>query len=140
MGEEDAEHGDLLQEEEGVEELAARGDRIPGGEDAERREEAGEDDEPHAEAVDAEVVVNLGAGNPEGVLDEAEGLLRAKGAADVRCSVRTKVMSVTTRAAAGCSLPRSGSSARRSAPTSGVKTMNERIEWSKLCIWARSFL
>ena len=43
------------------------------GEDAERGEEAGEDDQPHGEAVDAEVVVDGGAGDPGEVLVELEG-------------------------------------------------------------------
>ena len=59
---EDAEHRDLLEQEEGVEELLAVGDGVPGDEDAERGEEAGEDDEPHREAVDAEVVADGGGG------------------------------------------------------------------------------
>ncbi len=57
---EDAEHGDLLEQEEDVEEFLALGDSVPGDEDAERCEESGEDDEPHGEAVDAEVVADGG--------------------------------------------------------------------------------
>ena len=57
---EDAEHRDLLQQEEDVEELPAGVDDAPGGEHAEGGEEAGEDDEPHRQAVDAEVIVDGG--------------------------------------------------------------------------------
>ena len=61
---EDAEHGDLLEKEEDVEGLLAGADGVPAGEDAEGGEEAGEDDEPHGEAVDAEVVGDVGIGDP----------------------------------------------------------------------------
>ena len=70
---EDAEHRDLLEQEEDVEELLALGDGVPGDEDAERGEEAGEDDEPHGEAVDAEVVADGGGVDPGEVLLELEG-------------------------------------------------------------------
>ncbi len=71
---EDAEHRDLLEQEEDVEELLAASamafqeTRTPSG-----REEAGEDDEPHGEAVDAEVVADGGGGDPGDVLLELEG-------------------------------------------------------------------
>ncbi len=71
---EDAEHGDLLEQEEDVEGLAAGADGVPAGEYAERGEEAGEDDEPHGEAVDAEVVADGGGGDPGEVLLELEGV------------------------------------------------------------------
>ena len=70
---EDAEHRDLLEQEEDVEGLAAGLDGVPRGEDAERGEEAGEDDQPHGEAVDAEVVADGGGGDPGEVLFELEG-------------------------------------------------------------------
>ena len=70
---EDAEHRDLLEQEEDVEELLALGDGVPGDEDAERSEEAGEHDEPHGEAVDAEVVADGGGVDPGDVLLELEG-------------------------------------------------------------------
>ena len=70
---EDAEHRDLLEQEEGVEEFLAIADRVPGDEDAEGGEEAGEHDEPHREAVDAEVVADGGRGDPLVVLLELEG-------------------------------------------------------------------
>ena len=75
-GKEDAEHGDLLEQEEDVEGLGAGADGFdaPGGEDAEGREEAGEDDEPQGEAVDAEVVADGGGGDPGDVLLELEGV------------------------------------------------------------------
>ena len=72
-GGEDAEHGDLLEQEEGVEELRSRLDCVPGREHADGGEEAGEDDEPHAEAVDAEVVADVGGRDPGEVLLELEG-------------------------------------------------------------------
>ena len=61
---EDAEHRDLLEQEEGVEELLALADGVPGDEDAEGGEEAGEHDEPHGEAIDAEVVADGGRADP----------------------------------------------------------------------------
>ncbi len=70
---EDAEHRDLLEQEEGVEELLAGVDGAPGGEDAEGGEEAGEHDQPHGEAIDAEVIADGGAGDPGDVLLELEG-------------------------------------------------------------------
>jgi hypothetical protein len=48
-------------------------DGVPGGEHADGGEEAGEDDEPHGEAVDAEVVADGGRGDPGEVLLELEG-------------------------------------------------------------------
>ncbi len=52
----DAEHGGLLDQEERVEDFAALLDGVPTGEYADGREQAGEDDEPEAEAIDADVV------------------------------------------------------------------------------------
>ena len=75
---EDAKHRDLLQQEEDVEELLAAVDGVPGDEHAERGEQAGEDDEPHGEAVDAEVVVDDGRGDPGDVLLELEGAGRRR--------------------------------------------------------------
>ena len=61
---EDAEHGGLLDEEERVEDFAAGLDGVPTGDDADGREQAGEDDEPEAEAVDADVVEDGGVLDP----------------------------------------------------------------------------
>ena len=61
---EDAEHGGLLDEKERVEDFAARLDRVPTGEDADGREQADENDEPEAQAVDADVVVDGGVLDP----------------------------------------------------------------------------
>ena len=58
----DAEHGGLLDEEERVVDLAALFDGVPTGEYADGCEQAGEDDEPEAEAVDADVVEDAVAG------------------------------------------------------------------------------
>ena len=69
---EDAEHGGLLDEEERVEDLAAGLDGVPTGEDADGREQADEDDEPEAEAVDADVVEDGGALDPGNVLTRTE--------------------------------------------------------------------
>ena len=69
---EDAEHGGLLDEEERIEDLAARLDRVPTGEHADGREQAGEDDEPEAEAIDADVVEDGGALDPGDVALELE--------------------------------------------------------------------
>src|SRR5215472_14088791 len=76
---EDAEHRDLLEQEERVEETAACVDGSPGDENTERGEEAGEDDEPHGEAVDAEVIVDGGRGDPGDVLLE----LKATGSSGI---------------------------------------------------------
>ncbi len=61
---EDAEHGGLLDEKERVEDFAAGLDGVPTGDDADGREQAGEDDEPEAEAVDADVVEDGGILDP----------------------------------------------------------------------------
>ena len=65
---EDAEHGGLLDQEERVEDLAALFDGVPTGEHADGREQADEDDEPEAEAVDADVVEDGGARSIQGRL------------------------------------------------------------------------
>ena len=85
------------------------------GEDAEGGEEAGEDDEPHGEAVDAEVVADGGGGDPGVVLLELEACAAACGVAKWagRWRVKRKVRRVTARAAHCMILPRSGSSASR---------------------------
>ena len=70
---EDAVHRDLKEKEEDVEELPAGVDDAPGGEDAEWREEAGENNEPHGEAINAEVVADRWRGDPGDVLLELEG-------------------------------------------------------------------
>jgi len=72
-GGEDAEHRDLLEEEECVEELRAGLDCVPRGQHADGGEEGSEDDEPHAEAVDAEVIADVGGRDPGEVLLELEG-------------------------------------------------------------------
>jgi hypothetical protein len=71
-GGEDAHHGDLLEQEEDVEELLAAVDGAPGDEHSERREQAGEHHEPHREAVDADVVMDERRRNPGDVLLELE--------------------------------------------------------------------
>ena len=68
----DADHRGLLQKQEGVELLHAGVDRAPGGKHADGREEAGEDDQPHGEAVDAEVIANRRGDDPEPVDLELE--------------------------------------------------------------------
>ena len=62
----------LLEQEECEEEARAGFDGVPAGEHAERCENAGEDDEPHREAVDAEMIADGGVGDPVGVLLELE--------------------------------------------------------------------
>ena len=69
---EDAEHGGLLDEEERVEDLAASLDGVPTGDDADGREQADEDDEPEAEAVDADVVEDGGVFDPGNVVLKLE--------------------------------------------------------------------
>ena len=66
-GDEDADHGRLLDQEERVEGLAAVADGVPTGQDTDGAEKAGEDDEPEGEAVHTDVVVDGGAGEPEEV-------------------------------------------------------------------------
>ncbi len=67
---EDAEHRDLLEQEEDVEEAAAVVDDAPGDEDAQRSEQAGQNDEPHRESVHADVIADGRRGDPGGVLLE----------------------------------------------------------------------
>ena len=96
---EDAEHGDLLEQEEDVEELLALGDGVPGDEDAERGEESGEDDEPHGEAVDAEVVADGGGVDPGDVLIELDRCRRCGvDEAGGQVQGKTKVSRVTASA------------------------------------------
>ena len=138
----DAEHGDLLQQEEGVEESCGdrrwrsrrRGRR--GGRESRRgrratwrgrRRRGGSGFRGFGIQRMSCTKRNVCC-DPKVLLTSV--VLKLAG----RCRVSRKVMRVTTSAAAGCSLPRSGSSASRSAPTSGVKTMSERIEWSKECM------
>ena len=61
---EDAEHGGLLDEKERVEDFAAGLDGVPTGDDADGREQADEDNEPEAEAIDADVVEDGGILDP----------------------------------------------------------------------------
>ncbi len=68
----DAEHGGLLDEEERVVNLAAGLDGAPTGDDADGREQADENDEPEAEAVDSDVVEDGGAFDPGNVALELE--------------------------------------------------------------------
>ena len=65
--EEDTEHCGLLQQKERVELFDARVDGAPGGEHADGCEEAGEDDEPHGEAIDAEVIADGRRDDPEAI-------------------------------------------------------------------------
>ena len=74
---EDTEHRDLLEQEQGVEGLLAVGYLVPAGEDAEGREEAGKHDQPHAQAIDAEMVADGGGGDPGEVLGKAEGAVNS---------------------------------------------------------------
>ncbi len=64
---EDAEHGRLLDEEKGIEGFAAGLNRVPTGDDADRREQSDQNHEPEAERVDADVVENCWILNPETV-------------------------------------------------------------------------
>ncbi len=65
---EDADHRRLQQEQKNEELLHAVVDRLPGGKDAERNQKGGQDDEPERDAVDSDVVVDVGAGDPVQVL------------------------------------------------------------------------
>ena len=53
---EDAEHRRLLHEEERIEDLAALLDRVPTGQHTNGRKQPDENDQPEAEAIDADVV------------------------------------------------------------------------------------
>ena len=75
---EDAQHRDLLEQEQNVKRFAARGDRVPAGEDAERGEEAGENDQPHAEAVDAKVIADRGRGDPGVIRHKTKAVLHLR--------------------------------------------------------------
>ena len=68
----DADHSGLLDEEERVEDFAAGLDGLPAGDDADGCEQANENDEPEAEAVDADVVEDRGAFDPGNVLLKLE--------------------------------------------------------------------
>jgi hypothetical protein len=72
---EDAEHGGLLDEEEREVDFAALGDGVPTGEHADGCEQAGEDYEPEAEAVDANVVEDGWIFNPGNVGLKLEAVL-----------------------------------------------------------------
>src|ERR1019366_5643866 len=71
-GDEDAHHGDLLEQEEDIEELLAAVYRAPGDEYAERRELAGQHHQPHRETIDTDVVLNDGRGDPWNGLTKLE--------------------------------------------------------------------
>ncbi len=78
-GEEDAERGALDQEEERAEETGRlrrsgrRGEMGPGGEERDGREDAGEEDEEEAQAVETEVIVDVERGDPRVALDQLRG-------------------------------------------------------------------
>ncbi len=65
---EDADHRRLQQQQKDEELLHAIVDRLPGGKDAERNQEGGQHDQPERDAVDPDVVVDVGAGDPAQVL------------------------------------------------------------------------
>ena len=65
-GDEDADHGGLLQEEEEIELAGAGLDGAPGDEDADGSEERGEQNQPQGKAVDAEVIADRGRGRSTG--------------------------------------------------------------------------
>ncbi len=73
---EDAEHRNLLEQEEDVEELLALRDGVPGDEYAERSEEASEYHEPHGKAIDAEVVADGRGVDPREIVFELESARR----------------------------------------------------------------
>ena len=72
---EDAKHGGLLDEKEGVEDFAAGLDGFPTGNDADGGEKADQHDEPEAEAVDAYVIADGGAFDPGNVDFKLEATL-----------------------------------------------------------------
>jgi hypothetical protein len=130
---EDAEHRGLLDEKERVVDLAAGLDGVPTGDDADGREQADEDDEPEAEAVDADVVEDGGALDPGNVDFELEADLAGD-------KVRGKMESEEQSEERGesaiqlGSLARSGRSATRTAPARGTSRMRVRMDWSMLVI------
>ena len=76
---EDAQHGGLQQQEEGVVFLQALGDGVPAGEDGEEAQQRGEHDQQQAQPVDADVVGGAERGNPGAPLNELEILVRRTG-------------------------------------------------------------
>ena len=111
-------------------------DGVPGDEDAEGREEAGEHDEPHREAVDAEVVADGGRGDPGEVLLELEGAgcggvvevdgqMQREQEGDERDGERAPLHESCRGRAA---------SASRTAPASGAKVMRVRMVWSMFIV------
>ena len=71
QGDEDADHAGLEQQHEHGEFLDPVVDRAPGGEEGQRRQESGQEDEEQADAVDADVIIEA-APEPESPLDEFE--------------------------------------------------------------------
>ena len=129
---EDAEHGGLLDEEERVEDLAAFVDGVPTGDDADGSEQTDENDEPEAEAVDADVVgdgrdsQSMGRltsnWNPRLTMSEVGGQMESEAEGDERGEQGDP---------AG-SLPRLGkiasTRAMSTAPASGARRISVRIE------------
>ncbi len=79
QGHEDAEHGHLEDQEVGVVFLEPVGDGAPTAQDGNEAEQAGEDHEEQAEAVDAEVIAGADGRDPVGLLDELEVLAAVEG-------------------------------------------------------------
>ena len=72
-------------------------DRFPGCQHADDGEEAGKHDQPHREAIDAEVMVpDSGAGDPGVIFNELEALSGRYAKCAGRCSVSAKVTSETS--------------------------------------------
>jgi hypothetical protein len=67
-----SEHRGLLQQKKEVELFCARGDGSPAGEHGYWCEKAGEHNEPERDTVNAQVVVDIRALDPDEVLDELE--------------------------------------------------------------------
>ncbi len=89
------------------------------------------DDEPQESAIDADVIADGGRGDPGEVLLELEGVSgRAVVEAEGKMEGEEEGESVATSAPHCWMRSRSGKSASRMAPASGVKVMIVKIEWS----------
>src|ERR1035438_9673765 len=74
---EDADHRGLEHRHKDEKFLHPVADGVPRDEHAHRHQEGGQDDQPHGDAIDAKVIVDVGVGNPGDVLLELEPALPA---------------------------------------------------------------
>ena len=127
---EHAEHAGLEREDEEAELLHLLLDAVPRGQQRERREEAGEHDEPQADAVHAQVVVDA-----EGRESRAPARPAGSRPTSRRSARQTASVSANTTSEMPSAMPRTrpfrspfllGSASSRSAPMSGANTVRVR--------------